>query len=220
MLQPNPRRSDFLKIPRRIWLRWLSLYFILFSLILLVTVLVLVGGSDGALSALTGMALGIVALTALVNLGLGGLGLLLSFWKRRRSLNSSEIQWAAWPRHRGLRLLYQASLSLVSAAVLYVGIWVIGILTIGFVLENAMGWWYGWRMPQVNLGDAQQQVEQIVGRGTFRTECSSTFAQDYSRATDLKRCVNLVLYYQGNGGRWELGYDAENRVVSKQYVKP
>lgn len=97
---------------------------------------------------------------------------------------------------------------------------VIGILTIGFVVENAMDWWYALRMPQVKLGDSQQQVEQIVGRGSFRTECDSAYARDYSRVTDLSCCSQIVLYYQNNGGRWELGYDAAGKLVAKQYVKP
>jgi hypothetical protein len=226
MRQPQP---VVLGIPRRIWLRWVSVYFLLFSLVLMIGGIVLLGDGDGALAGIGSPVGGLAILVGLLNFGLGSLGLLLSVWPTRtrtvggissRTENGAPSTTELWPRNRLLRWLYQASLGLISALLLYGSGCFVGLGAVVLVLENWAGWWYGWRMPQVKLGDSRQRVEELVGRGSFSTKCDSPSAQDYSRSTDLKRCASLTFYYEYSRSGWEIGYDAADRVVSKQRVNP
>ncbi len=221
-------------IPRRVLLRWVSLYFMLFSLVMVAGGLVMLGDADGALAGI-GSPVGALALVVgLLNFGLGCLGLLLSFWPGRKtgrraggtigtSIGTSidpPSSARIWPRNGLLRFLYQASLGLVSAALLYGLGNAVGLLALLVVVQNWAGWWYGWRMPQVQLGDSRQRVEALVGRGSFSVDCRSSYARDYSRSTDLNRCATVTLYSQSNRVSWEISYDAAGRVVSKQRVNP
>ncbi|MFM7424197.1 MAG: hypothetical protein ACKO7W_04235 [Elainella sp.] len=217
MRQSQPR---ILGIPRRIWLRWVSVYFMLLSLMLVIGGVALLGDGDGALAGIGSPAAALAILVGLLNFGMGGLGLLLSCWRGRSSGGvGPDRSQALWPRRRGLRWLYQAAVGLVSAVLLYGLGTGAGLVAVVFVVQNWASWWYGWRMPQVQLGDSRQQVESLVGRGSFRTDCASPNAKTYSHSTDLSRCVSLTLYTEFNRVGWEIGYDAADRVVSKQRVR-
>lgn len=222
-LQPSSSGLPFWGVPRRILLRWVSVYFMLFSLILVIGGSILLGDGDGALAGIGSPAVALAILVGLVNFGLGLVGLLLSFWPRpktaSRTANGAELGPIEL-KHGLLGWLYPATVGLVSALLLYGLGTVAGLAAVLFVVQNWASGWYGWRMPQVKLGDSRQQVEERVGRGSFSADCDSSYARDYSRSTDLSRCASVTLYYEYSRVGWEIGYDAAGRVVSKQRVKP
>lgn len=92
-------------MPRWVLMRWLGIYFVLFSLILLITVVApLANTTGGPLSGFGSAALVIVFLAASVNLVIGGFSFLFSFW--RRAGRGATMQPEDWPRNRLLRFVY------------------------------------------------------------------------------------------------------------------
>jgi hypothetical protein len=187
-------------------LGWVGTYFVGFSLILLILILVILSlqPPETGMEAIGAGIYVVVAGAALLNLGLGGVLIIASFLLRRSSLSSG------WRR--------RAIAGFCLAVVLYLATGLGSMVGVIFLAENWQSWYLGWKMPQVNLGDSREQVEQTIGRGNSQWECNSKYAKDYSLATDLSSCAMVSIYlYESSATRsqWEVAYGKDDRVVAK-----
>ncbi|MBD2093477.1 hypothetical protein H6F67_26935 [Microcoleus sp. FACHB-1515] len=154
-------------------------------------------------------------LIGLLNLGLGLVIVLGSFLRRP----SAERNRLAVRQQRG-HWLTQALQGGVIAVPLYALSGVVSLVMAIAVVENGLLWWYNWQMPQVELGDSRERVEQILGQPGWHSDCNDPYARSYSQVTDLNQCQSVSLYYQMQGSKqWEIAYNAQDRVVSKQYFQ-
>jgi hypothetical protein len=188
-------------------LGWVGIYFIGFSLALLTLVFVILTlqPPETGMEAIGSGIYVIFAATALLNLGVGGILIVASVLLNRSPLSSGR-------RRRAIA-------GFCLASVLYLTTGFGSMISIIFLTENWQGWYLAWKMPQVNVGDSREQVEQIVGRGDSQWNCKSEYAKDYSLATDLRLCTTVSLYpYRSSAMRsqWEIAYDRGDRVVAKR----
>ena len=204
------------RFPRYLLLRRIGIYFVISSLVLILVMLWFLASipNDGPMA--FGSAIFVLLLLAgLLNLIVGLVIVLASFLRRKatgKALSNSPQPQASW--------LSQVLLACLLATPLYALMTFGSLLGVGVVFTNGLMWWYGWQMPKINTGDSRQRVEAIVGQPGWHSECDSPYVQSYSRVTDLTRCHAISLYYQHQGNKqWEIAYNTEGEVISKQYFQ-
>ena len=204
------------RFPRYLLFRRVGLYFVISSLVLILVMLWFLASipNDGPFA--FGSAIFVLLILAgLLNLTVGLVIVLASSLRRKvvgkDSINLYQPQ-ASW--------LSQVLLACLLATPLY-GLTALGsFFVVGVVFTNGLMWWYGWQMPKINTGDSRQRVEAIVGQPGWHSECDSPYVQSYSQVTDLSQCHSISLYYQHQGNKqWEIAYDAEDEMISKQYFQ-
>lgn len=201
------------RFPRHMLLRWVGIDFVILSLVLILLSIGLFASMDHDGPGVGATIFVVVLLSSLLNLGLGVVIFLTSFCRRRTTQDPSSIS----PQpHWFKKVLYSGMLAIP----LYGITTVVSLIATSVVFTNGLMWWYHWQMPKITLGDSRQHVEQVLGQPGWHSECNNTFARNYSRVTDLSRCASISLYYQyQRTQQWEIAYDTQNQVISKQYFQ-
>jgi hypothetical protein len=193
-------------------LGWIGIYFVGFSLAILLLIYMTIQPAETGMEAIGAGIYVIFVTAALLNLVIGGILIGVSLWLKRSP-------WFADWRRRAIVCFFLSS-------VLYVILGCGGMGSMILLLDNWQNWYYGWKMPQVNMGDTRQRVEQLVGRASSQWECDSPYANEYSFATNLSTCKTVSLYpYRSPAtlSQWEIAYDGGDgsaarlgdRVVAK-----